>query len=40
MTLLLKIQHASNVSLHYLVKFQCLKATTENKTSVTTHLRN
>jgi len=29
--------HTSNVSLHYLVKCQCLKATIENKTFVTTH---
>jgi len=26
------------MSLHYLVKCQCLKATIENKTSVTTHV--
>ena len=27
------------MSLHYLVKCQCLKATIENKTSVTTHFK-
>ena len=31
--------HTANVSLHYLVKCQCLKATIENKTSVTTHFK-
>jgi len=29
-----------NVTLHYLVKCRCLKTTIENKTSVTTRLRN
>jgi len=31
--------HTSNVSLHYIVKCRCLKATTENKTFVTTYFR-
>jgi len=35
-----RFHHTSNVSLHYLVKCRCLKATIINKTtSVTTHLK-
>ena len=31
--------HLTYVAIHYFVKCQCLKATTEKKTSVTTHFR-
>ena len=38
-TIINRSHHTSNVTLHYLVKCQCLKATIENKYSVTTHFK-